>query len=27
LLKRLDEFDGEPESIVVNSTVQKRFTS
>ena len=27
LLKRLDEFDGEPESIVINSTVQKRFTS
>ena len=27
LLKRLDEFDGEPESIVVNYTVQKRFTS
>ena len=27
LLKRLDEFDGEPESIVVNSSVQKRFTS
>ena len=27
LLKRLDEFDGDPESIVINSTVQKRFTS
>ena len=27
LLKRLDEFEGEPESIVINSTVQKRFTS
>ena len=27
LLKRLDEFVGEPESIVINSTVQKRFTS
>ena len=27
LLKRLDEFDGEPESIIINSTVQKRFTS
>lgn len=27
LLKRLDEFDGEPESIVINSTVQKRLTS
>ena len=27
LLKRLDKFDGEFESIIVNSTVQKRFTS
>ncbi len=27
LLKRLDVFEGEPESIVINSTVQKRFTS
>jgi len=27
LLKRLDEFDGDLESIVINSTVQKRFTS
>ena len=27
LLKRLDVFEGEPESVVINSTVQKRFTS
>ena len=27
LLKRLDKFDGEFESVIVNSTVQKRFTS
>ena len=27
LLKRLDKFDGGFESIIINSTVQKRFTS
>tara|TARA_B100000787_G_scaffold170262_1_gene165397 strand:+ start:23217 stop:24206 length:990 start_codon:yes stop_codon:yes gene_type:complete len=27
LLKRLDQFDGKPESIIINSTVQKRSTS
>ena len=27
LLKRLDSSESEPESIIVNSTVQKRFTT